>query len=258
MVIFQDFSLFPNLSVAENIAFAAVHRAAPQDDRPAGCAALAAGSSRASACGSTSRRRSRALGRAQAADAICRALAADARLIFMDEPTTALTRARSRGAVRHRRRSSRRTASRSSSSATSSRRSSQLSERITVLRNGAVVVTGGVSDFDRSALTVTMTGRALTDTPPPDTLRDDAGPLLEVRGSDLRGRASRTSASPCGRARSSASPVCSAPGAPRSRSRCSASSRPTRARSRSRAAASGSIRSRTRSPPAWATSPATA
>jgi simple sugar transport system ATP-binding protein len=64
----------------------------------------------------------------------------------------------------------------------------QISERITVLRNGRVVVSGDVSEFDRSALTVAMTGHAVTDTPPPDSLHEDASPLLEVQGLSSRGR----------------------------------------------------------------------
>jgi simple sugar transport system ATP-binding protein len=64
----------------------------------------------------------------------------------------------------------------------------QISERITVLRNGAVVASGDVKEFDRAALVRAMTGKPVTDTPPSDSVRGDAAPMLEVDGLTLAGR----------------------------------------------------------------------
>jgi simple sugar transport system ATP-binding protein len=187
-VIFQDFSLFPNLSVAENIAVSTYIGQRRRTIRPAELRRIAAEV--------VSRIGVRLDLDALVEDlsvadrqltAICRALAQEARIIFMDEPTTALTRREVQALFRvveqlkedgvalvfvsHK-----------------LEEVLQLSERITVLRNGAVAVAGDVSEFDRSALTVAMTGRALSDTPPPDSLREDAGPLLEVEGLTSAGR----------------------------------------------------------------------
>jgi simple sugar transport system ATP-binding protein len=187
-VIFQDFSLFPNLSVAENIAVSTYIGERRRTVRP--------GDLRRIAEEVISRIGVRLdldapVEELSVADrqltAICRALAQEARIIFMDEPTTALTRRevqalfrvvdqlKQRGValvfVSHK-----------------LEEVLQISERITVIRNGHVVVSGDVSEFDRSALTVAMTGHALTDTPPPDSLREDASPLLEVRDLTSEGR----------------------------------------------------------------------
>lgn len=92
-VIYQDLALFPNLSVAENIAFISLlngkkHLITPDDRAEIARVAM-------------DRLRARLdldeiVENLSMADkqqvAICRALALNARLIFMDEPTTALTR----------------------------------------------------------------------------------------------------------------------------------------------------------------------
>jgi simple sugar transport system ATP-binding protein len=187
-VIFQDFSLFPNLSVTENIAVSTYIGQRRRTIRPGELRRVAA--EVVSRIGVRLDLDAPVEGLSVAdrqLTAICRALAQEARIIFMDEPTTALTRRevealfrvveqlKERGValvfVSHK-----------------LEEVLQLSERITVLRNGAVVVTGDVSEFDRSALTVAMTGRTLTDTPPPDSLRGDASPLLEVQGLTSEGR----------------------------------------------------------------------
>ncbi len=92
-VIYQDLSLFPDLTVAENIAFAQHLRGI----RGAGWRALQA-RAEAVIARLDVRLDPRALvGELSIAQrqlvAICRALAADARLVIMDEPTASLTRA---------------------------------------------------------------------------------------------------------------------------------------------------------------------
>jgi simple sugar transport system ATP-binding protein len=187
-VIFQDFSLFPNLSVAENIAVSTYIGQRRRTIRPAKLRRIAAEV--------VSRIGVRLdldapVEELSVADrqltAICRALAQEARIIFMDEPTTALTRREVQALYRV----VEQLKEHSVALVFVSHKLEevlQLSERITVLRNGAVVVTGDVSEFDRSALTIAMTGRALTDTPPPDSLREDASPLLEVQSLTSEGR----------------------------------------------------------------------
>ncbi|TML88591.1 MAG: sugar ABC transporter ATP-binding protein [Actinobacteria bacterium] len=186
-VIFQDFSLFPNLSAAENIAISthvAERRKVVRDV-----------DSRRIAEEVVSRIGIRldldaAVEELSVADrqltAICRALAQEARIIFMDEPTTALTRREVQALFRV-------VASlkeRGVAFVFVSHKLDevmQISERITVLRNGVVVANGDVKEFDRTALVRAMTGKPLTDTPPSDSVRADAAPILEVEGLTLAG-----------------------------------------------------------------------
>src|SRR5207249_4778351 len=186
-VIFQDFSLFPNLSAAENIAISthvAERRKVVRDV-----------DSRRIAKEVVSRIGIRldldaAVEELSVADrqltAICRALAQEARIIFMDEPTTALTRREVQALFRV-------VASlkeRGVAFVFVSHKLDevmQISERITVLRNGVVVANGDVKEFDRTALVRAMTGKPLTDTPPSDSVRADAAPILEVEGLTLAG-----------------------------------------------------------------------
>jgi simple sugar transport system ATP-binding protein len=186
-VIYQDFSLFPNLSVAENIAIVphiaegrrivrpnvlrriareVVDRIGVHLDLDAPVAELSVADRQLTA--------------------ICRALAQDARIIFMDEPTTALTWREVQSLFR----------------IVQSLKESgvalvfvshkieevlRISQRITVLRNGRVVVSGEAAQFDRATLISAMTGRALTDASPEGAIGETAAPLLEVEGLTLRG-----------------------------------------------------------------------
>ena len=93
-VIYQDLSLFPNLSVAENIAF----DQQPGGPRPPGPLRPDARDRARAAAAAGRRAAARApVGSLSIAErqvvAICRGLAADAKLLFMDEPTASLTRA---------------------------------------------------------------------------------------------------------------------------------------------------------------------
>lgn len=181
MVIFQDFSLFPNLTVAENIGFASeLHAGRRLVDR-ARVRALA-------------ERMLKRVGVDIPLDApvetlpvahkqlvaICRALASDARLIIMDEPTTALTEREVRALLAI----IRRLKSEGVAVLFVSHKLAEVlevCEHVVVLRNGRKVAEGPAAEFDAASLTRHMTGRDVAETPPPPL--DPAAPrLLEVRG----------------------------------------------------------------------------
>ena len=179
-VIYQDFSLFPNLSVVENIVLTShVARCAKlfsaRKARPAAAAIIAE------------------LGLSLDLDAkvedlsvadkqltaICRALVNDARVIVMDEPTTALThtevkylfevvnRLRMRGValvfVSHK-----------------LEEALEVSQDVTILRSAKHVVSGPTENFDRRSLTKYMTGRDLKETRDVTTPTWDVAPLFTV------------------------------------------------------------------------------
>lgn len=186
-VIFQDFSLFPSLTVAENIAVSSLIAHGRLVVRPAALRDIARAVVEQIGVTLDLDARVEELSVAdRQLTAICRALAQDARIIFMDEPTTALTwrevRAlfgivealRERGValvfVSHK-----------------IEEVLRISQRITVLRNGKVVVSGRSSDFDRPALIRAMTGRTLSDLKPSKTEWARERPLLEVEGLTLHG-----------------------------------------------------------------------
>ncbi|MFO1035799.1 MAG: sugar ABC transporter ATP-binding protein [Geminicoccaceae bacterium] len=180
-VIFQDLSLFPNLSVAENIAF---------DHNLSGLARPV----RFGRMRKIARDLLKRLGVALPIDAavgslsiaerqvvaICRGLAADAKLLFMDEPTASLTRAevgallgfvsrlREHGVavvfVSHR-----------------LDEVVEIAERVTVLRDGRKVGTYDAGEVDARRIGELMTGLTIDQQV---TAREVSGsaPLLEVRG----------------------------------------------------------------------------
>ena len=158
-VIYQDLSLFANLSIAENIAIAPIIARGGMRFSP--------GEARAIAEKVAARIHVDLPFSALAADvsiaqrqltAICRALAQDARVLIMDEPTTALTRRevdslfatvkllRAQGV----------------SVAFVSHKFEEIlsiSDEITVIRNGRVVADGPASGFDHASLSEAMTGQ---------------------------------------------------------------------------------------------------
>lgn len=186
-VIYQDFSLFPTLSVVENLTLNSFLRE--------GAALVDRTRARAMAAGVLAR-----LGVELPLDAavetlptsgrqlvaIARAVLADARLIIMDEPTTALT-------GREVERLFRITRDLQAQGIAilfvshKMREMLDLSERLTVFRNGRKVAEGPITAFDEAAITRAMTGRDLArgryDAPP-----RQGGPRLEFRGVSVPGQ----------------------------------------------------------------------
>ncbi|MDQ0733677.1 sugar ABC transporter ATP-binding protein [Arthrobacter agilis] len=186
-VIYQDFSLFPNLPVAENIVLTSAVAARSK--------VFSARKSRPAA-----ERIVEELGihldldqdveRLSVADkqltAICRALVSDARIIIMDEPTTALTHSevarlfavvqtlRERGValvfVSHK-----------------LEEALEVSQDLTILRSGRNVVSGPTTDFDRRSLIRHMTGRDVNETRLVTRPRLDEDPVLIVDSLSLQG-----------------------------------------------------------------------
>ena len=186
-VIYQDFSLFPNLSVAENIVLTAevADRRMLYRER--------AVRPRAQAIVDELELEldlDREVGELSVADkqltAICRALVNEARVIIMDEPTTALThtevarlfavveRLRARGValvfVSHK-----------------LEEVLQISQRVTIMRSGRVVSSGLAADFDRRSIAQHMTGTELNEDRRVGALSSDAEPRLTVSHLDLPG-----------------------------------------------------------------------
>ncbi len=188
-VIYQDFSLFGNLTVAENLAMNTQLR---EKRRLMNWGRVRAIAREAVGRLGVDLDLNAEVGSLPTAGkqlvAIARALMSDARLIIMDEPTTALTRRevetlfrivrdiQSRGIavlfVSHK-----------------MREMMEISERITVIRNGSLVAEGPVGDFDEASLTRHMTGADIVTEPYTWTPGPDAGeaPRLEVSGLSLDG-----------------------------------------------------------------------
>lgn len=158
-VIYQDFSLFPNLTVAENIAFTALIDA---KDRLCDWGKVRDIARRGLDRIKADIDPSAIVGELPVADkqqvAIARALLNNARLVIMDEPTTALTQREIDNLF---------SIVRNLTSQNISiifvshklREILEICQTITIMRNGAVVADGRVDEFDEAKITRFMTGR---------------------------------------------------------------------------------------------------
>ena len=179
-VIYQDLALFPNLTVAENIAVTQhlgrphlVHRARLRETADAVMRRLGIALDPGALVGELPIATRQLV-------AICRAMAAEARLLIMDEPTASLTRQEverllaltldlKRGGVTvvfvsHR-----------------LGEVMEIAERVTVLRDGRKVGTFDAADMDDRRLGVLMTGKEFHYTPRKPDLSDAEPPVLSVR-----------------------------------------------------------------------------
>ncbi|BER91495.1 MAG: simple sugar transport system ATP-binding protein [Candidatus Atribacteria bacterium] len=186
-VIYQDFSLFPNLTAAENIAFNYLleKRRRLVDWKEVHTVARKAVESI-----NVNIPLDRKVEELSVADkqliAISRALLHNARLIIMDEPTTALTRKEVRSLFRV----IKQLQQEGVSILFVSHKLDEvleISEKVTILRNGRNVADGDRSSFDRSKLVFYMTGREIKESRyqyKPDATRE---PLLRVERLGCKG-----------------------------------------------------------------------
>lgn len=179
-VIWQDLALFPDLSVAENVGYDTFVARPLSPPRPA---ALAEQARAALARLGLSIDPATRLGDLPIAQrqlvAIARVLAADARIVFMDEPTASLTRAEVAGLLAAVRRM---TADGIAVVFVSHRLAEVLdiANRVSVLRDGKMVGTYPAQGMTQTRLTTLMTGRELTTAPRSPAVFDI--PVLSVEG----------------------------------------------------------------------------
>lgn len=179
-VIYQDFSLFANLTVVENISLTAAvaRRSRLYSRRSVRPAAEAVVEELGLDLDLDAE-----VGGLSVADrqltAICRALVSDARIIIMDEPTTALTHTeveRLFAVVEGLRR-------RGVALMFVSHKLDEVlavSQRVTILRSGRHVTTAPSVELDRRAIARHMTGRDVDDSRSVAAVAEDSPPVLEV------------------------------------------------------------------------------
>lgn len=162
-IIYQDFSIFPNLTVAENIAMPSERL---EGKKFVDWKSIRAKAQKALDMVNVKMDLDALVGDLPVADkqlvAICRALLQDAKLLIMDEPTTALTKKevdalfkvvrdlQAKGIaiifVSHK-----------------LEEVFEICEKLTILRNGEKVIEGDMKDFDREKFIYYMTGRKIED-----------------------------------------------------------------------------------------------
>lgn len=186
-VIYQDFSLFPNLTVAENIVLtsAVAGRRRLHSARAARPAAQAVVGELGLHLDLDADVEQLSVADKQLT-AICRALVSDARVLIMDEPTTALThtevdrlfviveRLRAKGVglifVSHK-----------------LDEVLEISQRVAILRSGKNVVTAPASTMDPATIALHMTGLELDETRHVSELDPASEVVLELEGLGLQG-----------------------------------------------------------------------
>ncbi len=181
-VIFQDFSLIPNLTVAENIALSTAvlekkKLINPQKNREIAAKALELIGVDLDLDATV---RSIPVSSKQLV-AIDRAMTQGVKLLFMDEATTALTRKEIDhlfGVVRNLRDQGVATVFVSHKLD----EVQEIAESITILRNGEVTAEGPIENFDRKAIAEAMTGQEVAKSRLTPELPKSAATVLEVEG----------------------------------------------------------------------------
>ena len=187
-VIYQDLSLFGNLSVAENLAVNGYLRERRKmvrwsETRKVARAAL----DRLGVDIKLDAEVESLPTSAKQLVAIARALMAEARILIMDEPTTALTR-NEVDRLLEITRAIQRDGIAVLFVSHKMREVLEISERLTVMRNGRTVVEGPIADFTEASITRHMTGRDLShELYRPPAGQDDAPLRLDVRGLTVPG-----------------------------------------------------------------------
>lgn len=186
-VIYQDFSLFPNLTAAENLAFnfQLEQNRRLVDWKQVKTIAQAAIANIEVDIDLEARVEDLSVADKQMI-AISRALLHDARLIIMDEPTTALTRREVEALFRV----IKKLQAEGISILFVSHKLDEvleISEKVTILRNGRNVADGDTPDFNRSKLIYYMTGREICETTFTMERSPQAKPLLAVNGLSRKG-----------------------------------------------------------------------
>ncbi|MEL0273794.1 MAG: sugar ABC transporter ATP-binding protein [Pontimonas sp.] len=187
-VIFQDFSLIPNLTVAENIALSTAvlekkKLINPQKNREIAAKALELIGVDLDLDATV---RSIPVSSKQLV-AIARAMTQGVKLLFMDEATTALTRKEIDhlfGVVRNLRDQGVATVFVSHKLD----EVQEIAESITILRNGEVTAEGPIENFDRKAIAEAMTGQEVSEVRLTPELPKSAATVLEVEGLTSSGR----------------------------------------------------------------------
>ncbi|MGP9539137.1 sugar ABC transporter ATP-binding protein [Brachybacterium sp. AOP43-C2-M15] len=180
-VIYQDFALFPNMTVADNIGF-------DGGVRPAGLVPRARNAQRTREALDTlglSISPSTRLGSLSTAErqlvAIARAVSADGRIILMDEPTAALTQKEIDvflSTVRH-------LACQGLSFVFIShklREVVEIADDVSIIRDGRIVAGGRAADFDQERISTLMTGGAVSNVRRDAAWDPSERPLLAARG----------------------------------------------------------------------------
>ena len=186
-IIYQDLSLFPNLSVAENIAFrhhvevpaGLMNRQTMKDQARAVMERLKISLPMEALVGTLPIATRQLV-------AICRALAAQARLVVMDEPTASLTHQEVEALLETIHELKRQNIA----TVFVSHRLDEvmtIAERVTVLRDGRNLGTYRVRDLDRRRLGELITGHVFETSIKP-RLSSDAPPMLEARGLTCAGQ----------------------------------------------------------------------
>lgn len=180
-VIYQDFSVFPNLTVAENIA---INTEITKKRKVVNWKRIYMQAQLALDKLGIALPLDETVGHLSVANrqliAISRAISHDARLLIMDEPTTALTKCEVDALFT--------VVKRLNESGISIIFVShkldevmQLSQEIVIMRNGKKVASGGISDFTKEEIIYHMTGRRLTNTSYGIPKSKSSNTTLEVR-----------------------------------------------------------------------------